>query len=242
MLTRLPAILFALVVVAAGAATLPSRAASAAPCHNGGSCSISGGHHYAGRGGGGNDGGGGGGNTGPGLGCPNQGPQIVCTPGNAPAAVPHIPTIDVVFDARDQIAVPAPHVHTAPAGRTFVRLETGLWVDQADYVTRSITVTVPDQSVTATATPQSVTWNMGEGSVTCTGPGTPGGTACAYTYERSSASRPGGKYRISATITWALGWTCTGNCDQAAGQLDPLTMTTTADLAVGEVQTEARPG
>lgn len=244
MLTRITTVLFALVLVPAGVTAAASGTAAAAPCQNGGSCSISGHRHYGGGGGGATGGGGGGGgNTGPGLGCPNQGPQIVCTPGNAaPAANPHVPTIDVAQNARDQIVVPAPHVNTAPAGRTYVQLKTGLWVDQGDYVTRSIFLTVFDQTVTATATPRSVTWNMGEGTVVCAGPGTPDGTGCGYTYTHSSADRPGGTYTISATITWTLAWTCQGDCDAAGGQLAPLTMTTTARLAVGEIQTESGRG
>ncbi len=244
MLTKLSSTVTALALATGLTVTTVAmaEAAMAAPCQNGGGCNIHQVIHRRG-GGGSSSGAGGTSDTGPGLGCPTVGNTIVCAPAaNGPAPVPHIPTIDVAYNARDQITVPAPHVHTAPRARTYVQIKTGLWVNPADFSRQSITVTVPDQSVTATATPQSVTWNMGEASVTCGGAGTAGGTQCGYTYDRSSAGQPGGKYRISATITWTLAWTCTGTCDQPGGALDPLTMTTAARLAVGEVQTESRPG
>lgn len=246
MLTRKTAVLFALVLASAGAGAATSRTASAAPCHNGGGCSISGGRHYGGGGGGtggGGGGGGGGANTGPGMGCPtNQGPQIICAPGQAaPAPPPVVPAVDIAESARDQIILPAPRIHTAPAGRTYVQLKTGLWVDQADYAPASITLTITGETVTATANPVQVTWQMGEGTVQCDGPGTPGGTTCGYTYDRSSASQPGGAYRISATVQWNVTWQCTpaGVCTQAGGTLAPMTMTTATPLQVGEVQTES---
>jgi hypothetical protein len=245
MLTKLSSTATALILTTGTVAAVTTGTAAAAPCSNAGTartCSIGQNRQTGGGGGTGNGGGGGGGNSGPGLGCPNLGNTMVCPVGNNPAPVPHIPTVDVAYNARDQLTVPAPHVHTAPSARTYVQLKTALWVDQADYVTKSITVTVPDQSVTATATPESVTWNMGEGTTACQGPGVPNGTQCGYTYQRSSASQTGGKYLISATITWNVAWTCAGNCDQAGGALNPLTMTTQAQLEVGEVQTESKPG
>jgi hypothetical protein len=103
---------------------------------------------------------------------------------------------------------------------------------------------VPGQTVTAIATPKDVTWKMGEGTVTCTTAGSRNGTGCGYTYQRSSANQPGGKYAISATVTWNIYWTCEGVCDAATGNFEypTVSMTSNADLAVGEVQTESRPG
>jgi hypothetical protein len=241
MLTRLGSAL----IVGVAAVAVTSGTAGAAPCHTVGDtviCSAGSDHHHGGSGGSG--GGGGGGATGPGLGCANLGNTIACPPGADPAPVPHVPTIDVAENARDELAVPAPHVHTAPADRTFVEIRTGLWVDAADFAPASVTVRVPDQQVTATADPVNVTWNMGEAVTVCQGPGVAGGTTCGYTYRRSSAGRPGHAYQISATITWKVTWTCApaATCDQLGGVLAPLQMTTAARLAVGEVQTESRPG
>ncbi len=241
MLTRLGS---ALVLAAATVTTVAVAPGSAGadPCTTVGNRVICGAGSHRHQGGGGGNGNGGGGATGPGLGCANLGNTIACPPGANPAPVPHVPTIDVAYSARDQLTVPAPHVHTAPAARSYVQIRTGLWIDRGDFAAQSVTAQVPDQAVTATATPRSVTWDMGEGTTTCQGPGAAGGTGCGYTYERSSAGRPGHKYTIGATITWDVTWTCTGTCDQAGGALEPLTMTTTARLEVGEVQTESKPG
>lgn len=185
--------------------------------------------------GGHNGSGSGGGNTGPGMGCPNLGPGAACNPNPAaPAPVIHIPTIDVVYNARDQLLLPAPDIHTSPHPRTYVHIKTGLQVGQAAYSVKKATATVPDQTVTVTATPDHVTWNMGEGTTTCRA------ATCSYTYQRSSANQPNGKYAISATISWIISWACQGTCDSDGGVLtDPMTMTTNAQLAVGEVQTES---
>lgn len=246
MLTRKTAVLFTLALAATGVAATTPGTAAAAPCRNGGSCAISGHYHGGGGGGGGTGGGGGGGgNTGPGLGCPtNQGPQVVCNPGQpGPVAQPRVPAYDIAVSARDQIVVPPPHVHTAPAGRTYVQLKTGLWVDGADFGDYSITLPpVTGETVTATAHHKEVVWKMGEGSVTCYAAGTPGGTSCGYSYDRSSAAQPNGKYQISATVVWRVTWHCDGPCDQTDGTLDDMTMTTAAPLAVGEIQTESNRG
>jgi hypothetical protein len=162
----------------------------------------------------------------------------------APAPVARVPTIDVAYDARNRLQLPAPRIHTLPGRKTYVRLRTGLWVDRADFAPRSAPAQVPGQTVTAIAKPRSVTWNMGENTITCTSPGDPAGRTCGYTYARSSATQPGRAYPISATVTWDVSWTCTGACDAPAGTYpDPtMSMTTNATLPVGEIQTESRPG
>lgn len=175
--------------------------------------------------------------------CP---PTIACgaiTLGT-PAPPPRVPTIDVAYDARNQLQLPAPSVHTSPGQRTYVRLRTGLWVNQADFATVRAPATVPGQTVTAIARPRDVAWNMGERTVTCGSAGDPAGQSCGYTYARSSAAQPGRAYPISATVTWDVSWTCTGACDAPAGTYpDPtMSMTTPATLQVGEIQTQARPG
>jgi hypothetical protein len=86
---------------------------------------------------------------------------------------------------------------------------------------------------------------MGERTVTCHSGGSRDGKACGYTYQRSSAGQPNRRYAITVTITWYVHWTCQGVCDAPAGDWAPnSTMSRTANttLAVGEVQTESRPG
>ncbi|WP_375028287.1 hypothetical protein [Actinomadura sp. GTD37] len=133
---------------------------------------------------------------------------------------------------------PTPTVHTAPADKTFVRLRTALWVDGFQDV-QTEPITVGAQTIQLTAKAESVTWNMGEKKFDCTGAGTKDGKTCNYTYQRSSASEPGGKYMITATINWGVAWTCTGDdCDSDGGVLpdNPVTSAPTP-LVVGEIQT-----
>jgi hypothetical protein len=153
----------------------------------------------------------------------------------------------VAFQARDQLYLPTPTVHTSPENRTYVALRTGLWLDNGQYAQKTKSVSTPDGATTVTAIgdPQEVTWNMGESTVTCHSAGSRNGKACGYTYQRSSAGQPNRRYAVTVTITWYVHWTCQGVCDAPAGDWAPnstMSRTTDTTLAVGEVQTESRPG
>jgi hypothetical protein len=247
MLTRFSSAI-AIAVLATGATlAFDATPASAGPCAGGAvgsSCALSGrtipGRTVPGRRGGG---GGGGGKAAP-MPCPGAVNCNALGAGAAPAAVQRIPTIDVAYNAKNQLQLPAPHVHTSPDGKTYVELRTALWVDGADFARETAPATVPGQTVTAIATPKDITWKMGEGTVTCTTAGGPRGRGCGYSYKRSSADQPNGKYAISVTVTWNVYWTCAGACDAAQGTyaVPTMSMTTNTTLAVGEVQTESRPG
>jgi hypothetical protein len=241
----------AITVLTTGAAVAFDAAPAAAaggPCGGavGSACSSAGrripGHTIPHRAGGG--GGGGGGKAAP-MPCPGA---VNCNALGAGAAAPappqQIPTIDVAYNAKNQLQLPAPHVHTSPAGKTYVRLRTGLWVDPGDFAREEAPAAVPGQTVTAIARPKDITWNMGESTITCKTAGSSRGTRCGYEYKRSSAGQPDGKYAISVTVTWDVYWTCAGACDAAQGTYAEPTMSMTTDttLAVGEVQTESRPG
>lgn len=204
-----------------------------------------------GGGGGGGTGGGGGGSGGGGTGDgPTEPPDlggddeggITVEPGDPPEQPAVPPTIDVAEQARSSAELPRPTAHTSPTGKTYVKLSTALWVD--GFVTVSTPpITAGDQTVVATATPKSVIWNLGETTLTCSGPGGVGSTECSYTYKRSSASAPGGRYEITATIVWGVTWTCEGSdCDAASGTLDDLAMTSAPEaFVVSEIQTNNRP-
>lgn len=201
-----------------------------------------------GGGSGGTGGGGGGGNTGPGLGCPAINGLTGCQPAAAaPAAQQHVPAIDYAYDARDNLVLPSPTISTAPSGRSYIRITTGLWVAAGDLADKTAKAGVPGEQVVVTASDPVVTWTMGDGgTVRCekATAGTPGGTDCGYAYPRSSASLPGGKYTITATIRWTLSWTCQGpQCDSGGAQSfeQKNGATGTAALAVGEVQTQSQP-
>lgn len=242
MLTRFSSAVTVTVLAIGASLTLGVAPASAGPCGRVGHSCASSSRHIPGTRPVRRSGGGGGGKAAP-MPCPGA---VNCNVLGAGAAAPppRIPTIDVAYNAENQLALPAPRVHTSPARKTYVELRTGLWVDPGDFAREEAPATVPGQTVTAVATPKSVTWNMGESTVTCDTAGSPKGTACGYSYKRSSAGRPGGKYAIAVTVTWNVFWTCQGDCDAAQGTYDQptMSMTTNTTLAVGEVQTESRPG
>ncbi|GAA2168087.1 hypothetical protein [Actinomadura napierensis] len=226
---------------------LAASPAQAAPCRLGSnrhaSCNKT--IHEPGGGGSGGPSGGGGGPSGPveppapvGL-DPNQGVGVAPVPGgNAapPAAAPA--TADLVAQAQASAVFPVPVVHTAPKGKTFVRLRTSLWVDGFDTV-RTNPITVGAQTIQLTGAPATVTWNLGEATKTCKDAGSENGRTCDYIYQRSSAGQPGGAYQVTATITWDVTWTCGGDdCDEPGGNLGPNAVTSQASpLVVGEIQT-----
>lgn len=246
--TRPTAAALALSLLPAGALLLLPQSASADPCVDQGGRTVrvcaGGGSVRPGSGGGG----GGGAPTGGGavpvdedLGCPEEEGAFACNlVDDTPEPAEVVPTAAVAEMARDQLTIPTPTIHTAPSPRTYVKVRTSLWIDRQDFAPRVARASAGGQTVTATAEPQSVVWNMGENTVTCTTAGSPKGTDCGYTYNRSSAGRPGGAYTISATITWRVTWTCTGACDQAGGTLDDMSSTSTSPLIVSEIQTNTR--
>ncbi|GGT87595.1 hypothetical protein [Actinomadura citrea] len=209
-------------------------------------CNLSGVTGGRGGGGGGGTGGGGtGGVSGPvappapeGL-TDNQAVDGVDGPGGGAPPPPAPPdTWTLVQQARASAQFPVPTVHTAPKGKTFVRLRTSLWVDGFTVV-QTQPITVGAQTVQATANPSSVTWNLGETQIVCQDAGSKDGKTCGYTYTRASAGQPGGAWQITATITWKITWTCQGaDCDAAGGALDDQTMTSQpTPLVVSEIQT-----
>ncbi|MDL4772157.1 MULTISPECIES: hypothetical protein [Thermomonosporaceae] len=248
----------AVLATALTATALAAGAAEAAPCQGVGSpgginCSGSkpGGTTGGGGGGGGargpQTGGGGGGGpdeTLPPLGLtPDQGMGTVAGPAPAqqPPPPPAVPTIVLAQQARDSAQLPVPTVHTAPKDKTYVRVQTSLWVDGFVPV-QTDPITVGAQTLQATATPKSVVWQLGETQLTCGDAGSKDGGTCHYTYKRSSAGQPGGAYKITATVVWTVAWTCTGaDCDSPGGDLDDLRMSSAPTaLTVGEIQTNSR--
>ncbi|HEU5158025.1 MAG TPA: hypothetical protein VFU43_13600 [Streptosporangiaceae bacterium] len=209
-------------------------------------CDASDADHQGGSGSGSN-GSGNGGATGPNNGCQNQGNGI---PGqgclnNPPGPVQQIPSIDLAWDARGLLEPPPPRIRWSPEPRTYVRLRTGLWVEPAGFAPLHTEppVEAGGQTVTAFATPKRVEWNLVETTIQCRSAGSPDGTQCGYSYQRSSAAQPGGRYQITATVVWDVTWTCEGaNCDSDGGDLADITMTSTAQLPVDEIQTESQPG
>ncbi|WP_326782778.1 hypothetical protein [Streptomyces sp. NBC_00151] len=85
-----------------------------------------------------------------------------------------------------------------------------------------------------------IVWSMGDGaSVTCNSPGTPYTSSegmaesptCGHLYSKTSAGSQSGKFPVTATSTWTIGWQGGGQ----AGQLTEIRQTN-VQVAIGEVQ------
>jgi hypothetical protein len=233
----------AIVAATVAAPVLIAVPALAAPCEVPGKLSCNPKTSKTGPSGGGGTGGGtgGGGPVAPpdpeGL-IDNQAVDAVDGPGGAPLAAAPPNTLQLVQQALSEKEFPVPRVHTAPKAKTYVRMRTALWVDSFEVV-QTAPVSAGAQTVQATARPKSVTWNLGEDKLVCDDAGSKDGKSCHYTYKRSSAGQPGGRYEITATITWHVTWTCEGaDCDAPGGDLGDQTMTSPpTPLVVGEIQT-----
>ncbi|RFS84800.1 hypothetical protein D0T12_14865 [Actinomadura spongiicola] len=172
----------------------------------------------------------------------NQAIGAVAVPGGAAPPVAAAPnTFELVQSAMTGKKFPVPTVHTAPDGKTYVHMRTSLWVEGFDTV-RTEPIRAGDQTVQATAQPTSVTFDLGEKKLVCRNATSRDGTACHYTYKRSSAGQPGGRYEITATVSWNVTWTCQGtDCDSSGGDLGEQTMTSQpTPLIVGEIQTNSQ--
>jgi len=179
---------------------------------------------------------------------------IIPVPGDPSAPASTVPAAGLVVtpevlarQAARFLPLPAPAIRTSPAADLdqLVNLETWLWVDPASWGRRTATAAVPGLAVTVVATPTTVTWRPGDGTVrVCRGPGTAYDPArppdaqrpsCAHTYRRSSVGQPAGRYRVTATTTWAIRWTASGAIS-AGGSLPPLERSAQTGLRVVEAE------
>ncbi|MHB8437983.1 MAG: hypothetical protein ACYDD4_02315 [Acidimicrobiales bacterium] len=147
------------------------------------------------------------------------------------------------------IHLPEPSIHENPSPSTFVNLPTWLWIDPSIWHPYSASASVGAVSATATATPVSVTWDMGDGSVVCSGPGTAydpsvpasdQSTSCQFTYTDTSVGQPStdgnpddGAYPVKATVTWSVAWRSSVT---KGGALPALTTSATTRIRVEQIQ------
>ena len=151
----------------------------------------------------------------------------------------------VVSSAMGALNPPAPTIHTSPGYRKglLVQTPTWLWLPPSYWRTYSTTIMVWGYVVTIFATPTMVRWKMGNGdSVTCIGPGTPwipgfidALSTCNYTYRHSSDRAAGGRYRISATVTFVGSFTTVG-LGGMRGPLGAVTRSSSVYAPVAEIQ------
>lgn len=161
-------------------------------------------------------------------------------------APPGIPVTPAQLAARavDSMTLRGPDIRTAPPAGALglVGLPMWLWtaVGPTTWGPNSATASVPGLSVTAVARATRIVWDMGDGTrLTCAGPGTawsPSASTtvsptCGHVYRRSSATRPGQVYTITATTTWSITWSGGGQ----SGALSR-SRTSTVTARVGELQ------
>lgn len=146
--------------------------------------------------------------------------------GEAPVPDPAV----LAQSALDEMALTRPDVGLAPGppGQTYVGVETWLWLQGGQWETLSRSVTAGRTTVSVTATPQHVEWSTGPGAVRCDSPGrewragqmsSGDRTSCLYVFERTSTDQPSGAFTVSATIGFAVEWTCSGVCLASGGSL-----------------------
>lgn len=145
---------------------------------------------------------------------------------------PNQPLVDPAALARQasgELPLATAQVRTAPQPPDYsiVTVENWLWIPREQWVPLRKTVTAGSTSVTATARPSQVVWDMGEGSVTCYDEGRPwrlgmtdaAQTRCKFAYATTSIGEPDERFSISATIQYAVTWTCSGTCPVSGGDL-----------------------
>ncbi|WP_257136992.1 ATP/GTP-binding protein [Streptomyces sp. gb14] len=182
-----------------------------------------------------------------GVHCPGQqGARTVwIADGEALDAAPVIDPEAVARRAAASMKLTGPAVASPRAVGTYVvGMPMWMWATPSPSTTGPISASATAGGVTviATAKVTTVRWAMGDGTtVTCNGPGTPYtpdrgksmSPDCGHLYERTAHDKPGGRFRGTATATWAITWTA-----PALGDEGDFTETrqTAWTARVGEVQ------
>lgn len=143
-----------------------------------------------------------------------------------------------------RLPIPAPVVRTAPprGADGLVGLPHWFWV--ADWRPLTGRAEAGGVWIEVTARPQSLTIEPGGGQrpVRCSGPGTAYDrsrpavsqrTDCSYAFTRSSFGRPGGAYRVRATVVWGGTWVGSGG---TGGVLPPVSRSVSFPVRVAEAQ------
>jgi hypothetical protein len=131
---------------------------------------------------------------------------------------------------------------SGPAGVGYVGVPVWLWAKDPSGITvgpQHVQRTYQGIGVTIDAKVTKIVWNLGDGDSVACGQGTPYSTSygvaesptCGHKYTQISKSKPGGKYRITATSYWELAWAAGGQ----TGTI-PLDFTQATTLSVGEIQ------
>lgn len=148
----------------------------------------------------------------------------------APGTTPTPPSPgQLAKTALGEIHLAQAEVHTAPQAPdpTYVGIANWLWIPDAQWATLTKSVTAGPTTVTATAAPSQVLWKAGPESATCYDAGRPwvlgmtdaATTRCSITFDQDSTDQPNDSYAITATIRYAVTWSCSGTCSTSTGDL-----------------------
>lgn len=155
---------------------------------------------------------------------------------------------DLAKKALEELRLTVPDIHIAPAppAKTYVGLETWLWMPPSQWSTLTKSVRAGATTVTVSAIPKRAVWDMGAGTTTCFDAGKPwdagqmprgASTTCKYVYDRVSDFQPNGRFNVAATISFDVGWRCAGNCAASEGALGEVEgLPGAAAISVGERQ------
>lgn len=145
-----------------------------------------------------------------------------------------------------QLAKPAIHLAPALPHRTYVGVDTWLWMPPGQWSTLKKSVSAGATTVTVTAVPDHVAWDMGPSTKVCYSAGREwkighmrkGSTSsCSYKYTKVSDFEPGNTFKVTATLTYQVDWQCTGTCLANSGTLGQVPgLPGTAQEQVGERQ------
>ncbi|MCF4123717.1 hypothetical protein L1785_22410 [Antribacter sp. KLBMP9083] len=131
-----------------------------------------------------------------------------------------------------------------PGAMAVVGVPVWLWVADPGATTfgeNTATASVGGVTVTATARASEVRWDLGDGTTTSCGAGTPyephfGGSPspdCGHVFTRESGFEPGGAYTVTASTTWVVDWAGAGQTGTIT--LDPLVAELQVVVAEGQV-------
>lgn len=147
-------------------------------------------------------------------------------------------------EALDKMALKGPDIgiRPKPDGKGVVGMPVWMWTQETatTYGPNTASASAGGTTVTATAKVEKITWEMGDGKkVVCNDAGTPYKPSygkrespdCGHVYRTTSKDKPGKRFAVEATSTWAVDWEGGGD----SGQLDT-TRTSQVQVTVGEVQ------
>lgn len=162
-----------------------------------------------------------------------------------PAAAAVDPRV-LAQQAVDKMLLTGPDIdiNPRPGGRGLVGMPVWMAADPSPttWGPNTASATAGAVTVTATAKVSRVVWSMGDGtSVTCHGPGSVYKTSyglrksptCGHVYTDPSSTVASGRFRVTATATWAIDWQVDGGGE--AGQLTEV-RTSAVALTIAESQ------